>query len=86
VVVGRAALAISCTLSTSVGVAGSTLLNTHRFADAITKTAGQANADITATVANHPAQLLLDVLGYEWVQLVVDLTGATAANALYRAL
>lgn len=76
----------SCTLSAAVGVAGSDVIATERFADTITAasynpTSGAEAISPTGDVAGH---VVVDVKGADVVQVVYDMTGATNANCLVK--
>lgn len=73
----------SVTLSTVVGVAAAAVLNTERFGDTIDVDAGIGVVS-NAPVANAcAASVEVPVGPYDLVEVLFDLTGATAANALY---
>lgn len=74
---------ISCTLSTAVGDGGGQLTTSERFADTITVGSGIAVAPSVA--ANTPALVSIDSSGFEYVEMIFDMTGATDANALVAA-
>lgn len=75
---------IVTTLSTAVGIAASTALNTFRFADTLVVSENETTRltvwSPTGNVIGH-AKLLNS--GYEKILLDPDLTGASAANAFY---
>jgi hypothetical protein len=78
------------TLSTCVGVAGKTVIDTDRFADTIVKNYGPSNsielspAGATPAINNVMGSILLDVRGYRKAQLCRVSGTATNLNALYR--
>lgn len=71
----------TCTLSTSVGVAGAAVVATERFADTITSTANKGNANVDVVVLspadNTPGHVVIDVKGAEMVEV-----RAAAGNAV----
>lgn len=81
--------AFSATLSAFVGVAAATVVAAERTADALSVTVGNANVDYVVTsapAANTPAHLMLDTKGYQLLQAVFDMTGATGGNLLWKSL
>lgn len=72
---------LSCTLSQAVGIAKSYVINTERFADAITVTTG--NAVVDAVTADTPVKAVVGVAGYKKVEFIFDLVTATGANCLF---
>lgn len=73
---------VSTILCAAVGVAGYSMINTDRFADTITKNFGLCA--IVPVLADSSGSLVtIDVSGMAKVEMTVDLTGATNANALY---
>ena len=80
---------VSCTLSTSVGVAATEVLNTDRFADTLSLTFGNAGVDcqIFSPANNTPAHVMLDAKGASLIELVFTTGGsATSCNALVASL
>ena len=86
-----------CTLSTFVGLAGSAILNTERFADTISIVALDGEYTLTSDVtrfgtvqllspANQsPACVQVPLRGPEWIEWDFDQsTGTATANALYQ--
>ncbi len=76
----------SCTLSTSVGVAGSTAVATDRFVDTITRISAQGNdvsSEIVSPANNTPGHVVVDLKGCLKWEVSFDMTGATNGNALY---
>jgi hypothetical protein len=78
---------LTCTLSTSVGVAGAALVATERLCDTITATGGISNVSyqLFSTTDNTPAHALVSPNGCSLIQFTFDLTTGTptGANALY---
>lgn len=74
---------LTCTLSTSVGVAGSDVIETERFVDTITATGGISNVSyqLFSTTDNTPAHALVSPNGCELVQFSIDLTTGTPTGA-----
>jgi len=85
----------TCTLSTFTGIATGVVLNTDKLCDTIAITLGNeltdcskiSPANSTAAVANVPGQVMVDVKGWNKIQILIDTGGvATNGNCLYRAL
>ncbi len=78
----------ACTGSAVVGIAGYTILSSERFADTITETKGStaglaAAENIISTANDTIASILLDLRGFQKVELAFDRGGsATSCNAL----
>lgn len=80
---------LACTLSTAVGVAGTSVLATERFVDTITVTTGYVGTsyyDTSSPADNTPGSFTFDPMGAERIGVYFDMTGATDANCLYRYL
>lgn len=85
---------LGAVISTDVGVAGGTVIETERYADAITVSAeGTLTADVTRTGsivvtapgANLRAHCRVPLEGFEYVDLKFDqTTGTPTMNCLYR--
>lgn len=76
-------------LSTFVGLAGKTILDTHRLADTIALVGTTANAGVNVNIVspanNRPARMYLDLEGAEYLEIQVQDDGsATAMGALYK--
>lgn len=75
---------LAVTLSTAVGLAGKYVVETDRFADAITVTTGSANVVVPTVTANSPCMAIINIEGDEKIEIVFDRTGATTScNVLY---
>ena len=72
--------AVSCTLCTATGYAGGQIVDTDRLVDTITVNSGVAVAPSVA--ANTPGLLLIAVDGFELIEAIFDMTGATNGNCL----
>lgn len=77
-----------CTLSTAVGVAAASVINTEFFCDTIAATTagmGVANVDnvITSPADDTPAHVVIDCRGSQRVQVIFALGTGAGANALY---
>ncbi len=83
---------LACTISAAVGLAGGHVLNTERFADAITVTTeGTKAADVTragtttvySPADDSPASAIVPLVGFEAYELEFDqTTGTPTMNAL----
>ncbi len=80
---------LACTASTSVGIAGATVLSSERFADILTVTkgstlVGEAPAEnIISTTDNTISSAMVDLKGSQKVELAFTTGGsATSCNAL----
>lgn len=76
-------------LSTFVGLAGKTILDTHRIADTLAISGTTANAGVNVNVVspanNRPARLYVDLEGAEYLEIQLQDDGsATAMGALYK--
>jgi len=76
-------------LSTFVGLAGKTILDTHRFADTLALDGTTANAGVNVNIVspanNRPARLYVDLEGAEYIEIQLEDDGsATAMGALYK--
>ena len=76
-------------LSTFVGLAGKTILDTHRFADTLALSGTTANAGVNVNIVspanNRPARMYVDLEGAEYLEIQVEDDGsATAMGALYK--
>lgn len=72
----------SAVFSTAVGVATGPVLDTERFADAVTLVTGQFLAP--PVTANTPIEVLIDVQGYQKIEIITSTGGsATSVNTLY---
>lgn len=78
----------SCVACTATGLAGTQVLNTERFCDAITLVTGDTSlVKIVSPGSNVPAFLVFDFLGFPDVELVFSLTAnVTSMNALVSGL
>jgi hypothetical protein len=74
----------ACTLSATVGVAGTPCVATDRFVDTITLVTGNddVSVDFVSPTADEIAHAVVDLKGFAKVEVSFDLTGATDANAL----
>jgi hypothetical protein len=79
---------LTATLSTSVGLAGRAVAETERFADTIAVAAayGAPFVAVKSPANNTPGSVMIDLLGCQLFSFDFDLTGATAANALFTLL
>lgn len=79
---------VSVALSVQVGIAGKSVINTDRFADAISITTTTANqgvdVDVRSPANDTMAEMYVDLRGHMKFELIFDCTGATDCNALYR--
>lgn len=79
-------LELVCTLSAYVGVAGGAVTATERFADTLAAVTDSGNEGvdylINSPANDTPAHALILLKGTALPELSVDLTGATAGNAL----
>lgn len=76
---------VACTLSTSVGVAAATVIDTERFADTLTLTYGNAGVDcqVFSPANNTPAHVVVDAKGATILEVIFSTGGsATSCNAL----
>lgn len=76
----------TCTLSTSIGVAGQPVTATDRHADIIGAPAVGTEGVTCRTVSpanNTNARVLVDLEGHQTVEVVFDMGTATSGNALY---
>lgn len=80
--VPRVILGATATLSSSVGVTAFFISDSYRFADTVV--AGSGTIVQPTGIANTPQSAFIDVTGAELLQATFDLTGATAANLLWR--
>jgi hypothetical protein len=76
----------ACTLSATVGVAGTSVLATDRIADTITAVLAPANAIIVSPTGEEIGYVMLDAVGSTKIQFSFDMTGATNGNVLYARL
>ena len=74
----------SCALSTPVGVAGGAVVATDRFCDTITVVTGNSgvSVDVVSPADNTIGSILIDLKGFQKLELAFDMTGATNGNAL----
>lgn len=79
---------LDCTLSTAVGVAGTDVLDTERFADTIAIASGFGSDGVNvrplSPANNTIAHVVVDLEGHALWEVTFDMTGATSGNALYR--
>jgi hypothetical protein len=76
---------VACTLSTSIGVAAQTVLDTERFADTLSLTLGNAGVDcqVFSPANNTPAHVVVDAKGASVLEVIFTTGGsATSCNAL----
>lgn len=75
---------LACTLSATVGVAGTPLVATERLVDTIVLTTGStANVTIVSPTGDIPAHALIDFLGGPDLEFTFDVnSGTTGMNAL----
>lgn len=76
----------ACTLSADVGVAGAIIDNTHRFADTMTLTTGNANVseELVSPGGDLKAHAVLDLKGVHKLEFTFQITsGTTAMNCLF---
>jgi len=73
---------VSVILSAAVGIAGSVVLNTERFADTITYTAGTLDYELTSPADDRPGMLAVRHRGASHIQVLTDIVTATSLNAL----
>lgn len=82
-------LQVQCTLGTSIGIASADVINTDRFADGISLTAGYGTTDMNGVLVNTLSNdlvghLIAGVRGFGCLQWIFDTGGsATNANALF---
>jgi hypothetical protein len=81
---------LTATLSTAVGVSGAAVTDSERFADTLALSADFTGADGVSVqvqslsgLTNKVAHLVFDAKGFTKFEVLFDLTGATAANALW---
>lgn len=76
---------VACTLSATVGVAGTGVVATERFADTITLVAGNddISMEIVSPTGDEIAHVVLDLKGFQKFEVQYDMTGATDGNCLY---
>lgn len=75
----------TCTNSTSVGVAGQSVVATERFVDTLTADAMNPSGGVEAvsTANNTPAHFIFDTKGCPLIEFAFDMnSSATSANAL----
>lgn len=76
----------SCALSVQVGVAGSVVVATDTFCDTITLTGTTANDDVDVSITSPgndlTGHIVLDMKGFQKLEITFDMTGATSGNAL----
>lgn len=77
---------VTCTLSAAVGVAGKLVINTERFADTIVQVLGSDSMQILSPADDTIASVLIDGMGFRYLQITADLGTATGANALIKKL
>lgn len=78
---------LSCIASTVVGVAGRDVLNTERFADTMTLTAGNSNVSVEflSNTSNLAGWFRVDIMGPFWLDFDFTTGGsATSCNCLWR--
>lgn len=73
----------SATLSACVGVSGATIADTERFADTLDIDAGVGVVTNAPVADACPASLEIGVGPFDYVEVLFDRTGASAANAVY---
>jgi hypothetical protein len=76
---------VACTLSTAVGVAAATVINSERFADTLTLTFGNAGVDcqVFSPANNTAGHVVLDAKGATILEVIFTTGGsATSCNAL----
>jgi hypothetical protein len=75
---------IACTLSATVGVAGKEAVATDRFVDTITLVTGTQNVsmELVSPTGDEIGHVLVDIKGFQKLELSYDMTGATNGNAL----
>lgn len=73
----------SATLSGCVGVSGAAVVDTERFADTLDVDVGIGIVTNAPVADACPASLEIGVGPFDYVEVLFDRTGATAANALY---
>jgi hypothetical protein len=76
---------LTCTLGTATGAAGGQVAATEKFADTIAVVVGNANVDVSVSspADNTAGHALVDLKGSWLVEFVIDVTDATAGNALF---
>lgn len=80
---------LTCTLSSFVGVSGSTITDSDRFVDTIAiASVGNSNVDvvISSNALNYPASFSVDCKSCEYIGLLMKGGTATTSNALYQML
>lgn len=73
-----------CTLSATVGVAATPVVAADRFVDTITLVTGNedVSVDFVSPTGDEIAHALVDVKGFQKLEVTFDMTGATDGNAL----
>jgi hypothetical protein len=75
---------VTVALCPATGIANGLVLNTEFFADTLAVvTNGWSDIKVISPALDNPASIIVPSKGFEFVSVVFDLTGATAANALY---
>jgi hypothetical protein len=79
---------IAVTLGTGVGLAGGLVDASHNYATSLSLTTGNSNVDVSliSPGSNLPAWAMLDVKGFNVVQVVCSVGTATSGNALYKSV